>query len=539
MTSRAVLNFRTDRDATERRPFPSSIGHYVDESVDRFADRVLWRSIDGDREVLTYREFQALTLKCALGLRARGVERGAHVALMLPNVPAYLIAWIALARLGAVAVAVNTASTSVELDNVLRVSASSHIIIDASYVDVYRALDPRKRLPAGNVVVHGPPPTDFPRSWSDLLESGSWETGDPAIEAQEVASIQFTSGSSGLPKACMLSHLYWMMIGRVRASAGPPPSIMLIDTPMYYMGPMWRFMMALDIGATLCVARRYSLSGMLDRLIDHKIEFSLVTNPVAKLPDTPRFRQTNLLWLTTYGLSKDLHEGLESRFGVPVREIYGMTEIGAGMFMPLEDRRMVGSGSCGLPAPFRKCRIVADGCDVAEGGEGELWISGEGIFSGYFGQKDATAAAFEGAWFRTGDLFRRDREGYYYMLGRIKDVIRRSGENISASEVELAVGAVPGVLEAAALPVPDDLRGEEIKVYVVLAPGTSREALVPKAIVDHCRSRIAPFKLPRYIAYVAEIPKTHTGKIDKNALKKSAADLRLGSFDCVDNVWRQ
>lgn len=538
MMNPSVQNFRTDRDATERRVFPGNIGAYLDESANKFADNVLWRSIGSDQDVITFRQFQALTLRCARGFQARGVRRGDHVALMLPNVPAYLIAWIALVRLGAVAVAVNTASTSHELENVLRVSASSHLLIDAGYLDVYRTLALHKRLAADNVIIHGAPASDFRHNWSSLLEYGVLQADGSTVEANTVASIQFTSGSSGLPKACMLSHLYWMMIGRVRASAGPSPSIMLIDTPMYYMGPMWRFMMALDIGATLCVARRYSLNGLLDRLIDYKVEFSLVTNPVAKLPDSPRFRQTNLVWLTTYGLSKDLHEGLENRFGVPVREIYGMTEIGAGMFMPLEDRGMVGSGSCGRPAPFRSFRIVADGRDVAEGGEGELWVSGEGVFSGYYGQEDATAAAFEGQWFRTGDLFRRDRQGYYYVLGRIKDVIRRSGENISANEVELAVGAVPGVLEAAALPVPDDLRGEEIKIYVVLTPGTRNEQVAPKTIVNHCRNRIAPFKLPRYVTYVAEIPKTPTGKIDKNALKRAGLDLRQGSFDCVDNIWR-
>jgi acyl-coenzyme A synthetase/AMP-(fatty) acid ligase len=208
-----------------------------------------------------------------------------------------------------------------------------------------------------------------------------------------------------------------------------------------------------------------------------------------------------------------------------------MTEIGSALSMPVDDTSMVGSGSCGLPTPFRRCKIVVDGKEVPAGVAGELWVAGPGLFSGYYKNPEATAASFEGEWFKTGDLFSRDESGYYFMLGRIKDVIRRSGENISAVEIELAVNAIDGVLETAAIPVADPLRGEEVKVVVSRAPGDSGTRLTAEVIVQACQRALSPFKIPRYVEFVDTIPKTPTGKIDKNVLKGAATVAGPGVYD--------
>uniref|UniRef100_UPI0035CAFBE9 class I adenylate-forming enzyme family protein n=1 Tax=uncultured Caballeronia sp. TaxID=1827198 RepID=UPI0035CAFBE9 len=476
-----------------------------------------------------------LTIKCAIGLREKGVDRGQHVAMMLPNVSGFLITWIALCRLGAVAVLVNTASTSTELERLLRATDVDFLVIDREYLPAYDALPSASRLRDSHLVVHGIASGDDSArnstSWSSLLEGNSEDQAFPDIDLAEIASIQFTSGSSGVPKGCMLSHRYWLTLGKARSMVGPAPSRILIDTPMFYMGPLWRFMMAFYCGSTLCVAPRFSLSRLFDRILDNKIDFCLVTYPVAKLGHDPRLASSSLKWLVTYGLGKDLHAGLEQRFGVPVRELYGMTEIGSGLSMPVDDSSMVGSGSCGRPALFRQCKIVVDGREVPDGTPGELWITGPGLFSSYYRNDEATAAAFEGEWFKTGDLFSRDANGYYFMLGRIKDVIRRSGENISAAEVELAVNQIDGVLDAAAVPVPDPLRGEEVKIVVAKAPGAAGDSLNEDAIVRECQRVLSPFKVPRYVEFVDALPKTPTGKIDKNILKAAAKTPGAAVYD--------
>lgn len=200
---------------------------------------------------------------------------------------------------------------------------------------------------------------------------------------------------------------------------------------------------------------------------------------------------------------------------------------------------MIGSGSCGKPAPFREARIADEnGRELASEEIGELQLRGPGMFQGYYKNAEATAAVFADGWFRTGDLFRRDERGYFYIVGRMKDMIRRSGENVAAREVEAVLRQLPQVEEAAAVPVPDPVRGEEIKVYVVLRAGFDPSNVPPDVIVSHCEVNLARFKVPRYIAYHHQLPKTPTGKIAKKLLLQEAADLRVGAFDRIEGCWR-
>jgi crotonobetaine/carnitine-CoA ligase len=206
--------------------------------------------------------------------------------------------------------------------------------------------------------------------------------------------------------------------------------------------------------------------------------------------------------------------------------------------MPIQAVDMIGSGSCGKAGPFRQARIVGDdGKPVAQGETGELQMRGPGMLQGYYKNPEATKAAFDGDWFRTGDLFRQDERGYYYIVGRVKDMVRRAGENIAAREVEAVITGLPQIVEVGVIPVPDETRGEEVKACVVLQPGLTREDVPPRMIVEHCAARLAAFKVPRYIAYVAELPKTPSGKIAKGTLKAMSADPKSGSYDRVQEKW--
>lgn len=514
--------------AIEHDPLPPSIHALMDATTAAFPDRLFWSAIDGNKASLSYAEFARLTMVAAARLRDLGVEQGSHVAIMMPNCEAFLASWLALNRLGAVAVMINTASTSAELERMLRTTDATHFIVDTSLLLAYQGIDAGARPMLEKIIVHGDAGPDMYgeqfASWADLLAGEGLPADSVHVDIDDIASIQFTSGSSGIPKACLLSHRYWLTLGKSRSAIGPKAERMLIDSPMFYMGPSWRIILAIYSGATLFVATKFSLSQLFDRILDYRIDFCSVTYPVAKLEHDPRLANNSLKFVTTYGLSKELHVALEERFGVPVREIYGMTEVGSVISMPTSDLRMVGSGSCGVPAPFRRVRIVRDGKDVATGESGELWVAGPGLFSGYYKNPEATDASYEGEWFKTGDLFSCDENGYYTMLGRIKDVIRRSGENISAAEIELTLNALDGVLETAAIPVKDSFRGEEVKVVVARSPGELGARLTPEIIIDACKRALAPFKVPRYVELVDALPKTGSGKIDKNVLKAATHD---------------
>jgi crotonobetaine/carnitine-CoA ligase len=539
-SDRVLEEFAARQQAVEREPLLPNLGALLDQAETRYGARRLWVSVD-DRTSLTYGQFAAQTRRCTAALASFGVEAGSHVAVMLPGAPAFAITWMALAKLGAVMIAVNTRFTGRELDSVLKESDADFLVIDRDYLDVLQQIEsPTAPVPRRRTIVHGERAPGYPNDWHALVNAASPAPSHlPDVDIDHLASIQFTSGSTSFPKGCMLSHRYWLVIGSVRWRHGPPVSRLLVDLPFHYMGGQWRLLMAMYTGATVFVARRTSLTQLLDRVIDFEIDFCTVTSALAKLPDDPRYRETALRWVLSAGLNKDFHHQLEQRLRAPIREVYGLTEVGSTLAVPIDAVDMVGSGTCGLPVAFRKCSIVDhDGREVPVGQSGELWISGPGMMEGYYERPDANADAMRGNWFRSGDLFCRDRDGYHFLLGRIKDVIRRSGENISAGDIETTLEGMAEILEVAAVAVPDAMRGEEVKIYVSLRRGHSIEDVPPSKIMAFGRERLATFKLPRYIEYLDSLPKTASGKISKQDLRGAKKDLRDSSFDFVEDRWR-
>jgi len=200
---------------------------------------------------------------------------------------------------------------------------------------------------------------------------------------------------------------------------------------------------------------------------------------------------------------------------------------------------MTGSGSVGKPLPYRELRIVDDeGREVPPGTPGELLVKGPGLFKGYYKKKEATEAAFDGEWFHTGDLFIRDPDGYHYVAGRKKDMVRRAGENISCAEVEYILESHPKLLRVAVVPVPDDLTGEEVKAYVITREGESKDTIGPGEIIEYGLKHLAKFKVPRYIEYRDSFPMTPNMRVEKHKLIAEKQDLTVGSYDAKLNKWR-
>lgn len=276
----------------------------------------------------------------------------------------------------------------------------------------------------------------------------------------------------------------------------------------------------------------------MDWVRAHDIHFCIFPEVVYRQPPDPRDGKNDLRRVAIYGVRKSVHADLQQRFNVQAREAFGMTEIGSTLFVPLESTEMVGSGSCGVPAAFREVRVVDDdGNDVSRGEIGELVVRGPNILLGYYNKPEATADSFFGDWFRTGDLFQQDENGFLYIVGRKKDMIRRSSENIAAREVEAALMLLPEIDEAGVVPVPDDVRGEEVKAYVVLAEGYTQADAPPEKIIEHAGAHLAVFKVPRYLEYRTDFPRTPSLKLKKGELIAEKDDLRKGSWDALERAW--
>ncbi|MDA0675068.1 MAG: class I adenylate-forming enzyme family protein [Proteobacteria bacterium] len=528
----AALRHRAEIEAA---PLPAGVSALLEDAVRRVPERLFWVSIEGDGKRLTYRAFHDRVMCATAGLAVQGIAPGAVVAIALPSVPEAVIAWFALARLGASVVPLNPALTGPELVRALQITGAEALLADAEALSTFAP--PCGGLDRSRVFCRSPATGTEWRSWADVESAGTRPVREAATDLDRPLILQFTSGSTGLPKACVLSQRYWLQIGRVIARRGPPVERILVDQPLFYLAGQWRVMMALTLGATLFVAPRYSLSRFVSRLIEHRIEFATVNDAAAKL-DPPAGAGFALKRIMLARLSPMLQERVERTFGAPAREGYGLTETGATLYMPYDNDLMVGSGSCGIAAPFREVRVMdGAGNEVPPGTAGELHVRGAGIMAGYWRDPDANAGAFRGDWFRTGDLATRNADGYHFIVGRSRDVVRRSGETVPAAEVEAVLLELPGVVQAAVIGVPDVLRGEEVKAYLELAAGVAPADLPPERVFAHCAARLAPFKVPRYLQYADRLPRTASQKIAKTALLSAGDDLRDGSFDRLLGQW--
>ena len=467
---------------------------------------------------------------------------GSHVAVMLRNVPEFPLTWLALGRLGAVIVPVNPASTARELDYVATKSEASHIVIDVQYLRTFCEARAACEQTAGRVIsACGNGAGEEARFCLEAQVEEAVGDDVPAldIDPDTLLNIQFTSGSTGLPKGCMLTHRYWLINGFVLAALSGSPQRLLADRPFFYLPNQAYLVQALWSGARLVVVPGPSRSRFLGWIDEYAIDFAWYVDILAttspELPDVAR----TLKFVPSSGVHGETHARAEREYRVTIRDWYASTEVGPAVCVPAERGDLMARPlAIGLAAPFRETRIVDDGlCDVPPGIAGELCVRGPGMMLGYYNEPVANATAFfDGGWFRTGDLCTEDADGCHFILGRLSDSIRRSGESVSALEVEAALRRIPCVEAAAVIGVPDADRGQEVKAYLVVAPECEADADI-ESIFAACREQLAPFKIPRYIEFRTEFAMTASGKIAKNTLREEKSDLTAGAFDRVRGRW--
>lgn len=526
----------------ELMPLPDSLPKLLADAAAEAPERTFCDFFELNRS-FTYREFQTATERLASALHQRGIRRGIHVGLMLPNIPEFLIAWFALTRLGAVLVPINPSYTTREVKFVIETGDVEWLFVGAQGLETLQQIETLQSLIAADRIFYCEGESQIYQTWNSIFDADVSAVELPPlgdVKPSDLASIAFTSGTTGFPKGCMLSHRFYTVIGLVNSYRdGRDFQRILTTMPLFYVDPRWQILMAMYRRGTVYVATKPSASRLMDWVRKYHIQFCLFPEVATKQPPSPVDKEHDLIRVTMYGITPDRHAEIEERYDFIARESYGMTEVGSVLFTPIEDPTTVGTGSCGRVCSFREARIVDEEGNVVPVGElGELQVKGLGIYDGYYKNKPATDEAFKDGWFCTGDIFRQDERGYFYLKGRVKEMIRRANENIAAREIEAVLRMMPQVVEAAAIPVPDPDRGEEVKVYVVLQSGLSAADVPPELIIAHCEQNLARFKVPRYVAYATDFPKTPSDRIAKHLIVKASPDLRLESFDRVDNCWR-
>jgi acyl-CoA synthetase (AMP-forming)/AMP-acid ligase II len=364
------------------------------------------------------------------------------------------------------------------------------------------------------------------------------------LEPSAIANFQYTSGTTGFPKACMLSHGYWLRTGWLTAIEAElrADDVMLMAQAFSYMDPQWASVMCLMGGRPLAVLPRFSASGFWSSVREHGATLTYVLGAMPMLmsaqPASPLDRDNAMRLVLCSGIVPDLHQRFEERWGAPWRELYGSTESGLDLAVPPGAGQTVGTGAMGQPPPGKEVRIADEADATRPDGEiGQILIRGEPMMSGYWNHPDSTERAFRGGWYHTGDLGFRDAEGWIHHAGRLKDMIRRGGENISAAEVENVLALHPAVAAVALVPIPDELFGELPKAFIQLRPGQQPGTSTAVSVLDHARAKLARFKVPAYLEFVESFPMTPSARVRKRELLEPERDQRQGVFDAAANTW--
>lgn len=499
-----VLRYLLDRWANERPDQP----HVV------FADGAEW----------TFAELRDKVRTKAAGLRAMGIEQGEHVAVWLPNGPDALIAFYAINYIGAVFVPFNTAYRGQLLQHVIANSGARVLLVHPDLVPRLSEIDLGRveRL----VVTTGIEVPEAPRPIQrfDELAGAADETLELArpIEPWDIQSIIYTSGTTGPSKGVLSSYLHMF------TNAGPESWPMVDENdrymcvaPIFHIGGMGPPFVMLARGASVAMIDNFSTEDFwaVAKATQSTVVFLLgvMATFLLKAEPRPDDRDHTVKKAFMVPLTGDAPAFTE-RFGVDIYTIFNMTEISSPSVSEANPTKI---GTCGRVRDGVDVRLVdRNDCEVPIGEIGEMLVRTDrpwAMNSGYNANPEATAEAWRNGWFHTGDAFRRDEDGYFYFVDRVKDAIRRRGENISSFEVEADVCSHPAVREAAAVAVPSEFSEDEVMVIVAPVPGQKLEA---RQLAEFLIDTMPYFMVPRYIRILDELPKTPSAKVMKADLRK-------------------
>lgn len=480
---------------------------------------------------LSYAMFDAQVNRTAHALRALGINKGDKINIHLPNCLEFLYLWFGAAKIGAVVMPTNILSVPAELAYLVSHSESRFIFTQAKYLAAITEV--QQQCPnVEKVIICGggatPPNTlDF----AALLAEQPMDAPSGEVTSLDDVSILYTSGTTSRPKGVQVTNANYIYAGETVAKAIrlTPEDRHLIVLPLFHANAQYySTMSALVVGASITIMARFSASSYFDSCIAHNCTVaSLFAAPIRMIlaQEQRSAHSSNSLRvvLTAQNVTADQLDEWAERFGAPLLQLYGMTEtMGPPLMNPMDyERRNL---SIGLPAMGYEVKLVDEaGEPVSQEQIGQMLVHGQpgwSIMKGYFKNPEATAQTIRDEWIWTGDNAYQDRDGYFHFVDREKDMIKRAGENVAASEVEAVISQHPKVFDCAVIGVPDPLRDEAIKAFVVLH---KEEQATVEEIIEWCRSHLAKFRVPEFVEFCTELPRTSVGKIQKHILRRQEA----------------
>lgn len=464
----------------------------------------------------TWAEFDRAANRVAHWLVSQfGHASGMRVATLAKNSADMILLQFGCVRAGAIFVPLNWRLAKPEIAALIADATPALLLTDADmlvsdFKGAQHLMCDLETLTAG--LESGPPPSIARQPW------------------EAPSTLLYTSGTSGTPKGVMISeaNAYWGSVNFMLGNRVSQDSVFLCDMPLFHTAGLFaNSRTPILAGGTLLVSKGFEPAITLARLGDPVLgitHYFSVPQMAQILWNQPGFVPAKLSGLQVYATGGAPNPAAQiKRFvgaGIPMSDGFGMTETGSNFGMPVEDATLLTtkSGSIGLPYVTVEARIVDDhGAVVADGEVGELWVRGPSITNGYWNQPSKTVDAFTDGWFKTGDAAKADSDGFYYIVDRKKDMFISGGENVYPAEVEAAIAEIAEVAECAVIGVPDDKWGEVGVAYIIAVP--SKE-ITSDAVMIHCKSRLAAFKMPRSVIVTDAIPRTASGKVQKHLLRE-------------------
>ena len=470
--------------------------------------------------------------KLAARLEAAGYGRGHRVMLLLENRPAFFLWWLALNQLGVSVVPINPDLRASELSYITKHAEPVLAVAIPARLDGLRKVIEQTNIPLGTIAPDDTIPTPRPDG-AIALRGGDQENTE--------AALLYTSGTTGQPKGCIMTNAYFLEAGDWYANTGGLCAFetsgerMITPLPIFHMNAMaYSFMVVVKIGGCLTILDRFHPRSWWKSVRESGATclhyLGVMPSMLMQAEPDGNDQRHSVRFGFGAGVDPQLHAEFETRFGFPLIEAWAMTETGAGaVICANRTPRRVGESCLGTPESALEIKIVDDTDQQVVRGPGELLVRrsgaapGRGFFAGYFKNQQATDEAWKNGWFHTGDIVRQEDDGSIFFVDRKKNVIRRSGENIAAVEVESVLLKHPAVVSAGVTSVPDLIRGDE--VFACLVVDQPPNADLAEEILNWSLNQIAYYKVPGYIAFVDSLPVTSTQKIQRAELKSHASEL--------------
>lgn len=484
----------------------------------------------------TYAEAGHYVNAYAARLRDAGYGVGHRIAVLLENRPDMLLWKLACHKVGASWVPINPDYRSAEAAYVLADSDAALVIVTAGHADLIQAALLEAGSAAACVVW-----ADGTRERDSLPPAGV-ATDDAAVGVQTEASLLYTSGTTGSPKGCIMGHEYELLMGAWYAARGGRFTLKEGGERVYNPLPLFHvnagiaeFYGMVVSGNCMIIPERFSRRRWWSEIRETQATgchyLGVIIPVLMNEPPSPDDRDHALRWGFGAGVEPTLHARFEARFGFPLIEVWGMTEM-CRILADCHEPRQVGTRAMGRPGPGLEVRVVDDrDVDVDVGEPGEMIVRHsaqtprKGAFSGYLNQPEATEAGWRGGWWHTGDTVRQDASGMLYFVDRKKNIIRRSGENIAAAEIEAVLQGHQHVAQVAVMAIEDEMRDEEVLACVV-PHDVAGDAALARALFDVCYVQLAYYKAPGWLVFVEELPVTGTQKVLKHKIFGEGVDPR-------------